>query len=71
MLATSAKTVVTPRASANAKEDEKPSIKMPAAATVDDLVKALNELKASPRDLIAVLQALKSVGSLDADLEVL
>jgi len=35
------------------------------------VMKALNMLGASPRDLIAILQAMKAAGALDADLEVL
>jgi flagellar P-ring protein precursor FlgI len=41
------------------------------AATVDDLVQALNALHATPRDLIAILQAIKQAGALNAELEVL
>jgi flagellar P-ring protein precursor FlgI len=41
------------------------------AATVDDLVQSLNALNATPRDLIAILQAIKQAGALHADLEVL
>ncbi len=70
-LATTARTVVTPVQAADAKESEKNAISVPAAASVDDLVKALNTIGASPRDLVAILQALKAVGSLDAELEVL
>lgn len=39
--------------------------------TVDELVRALNALRASPRDLIAILQAIKQAGALHAELEVL
>jgi len=35
------------------------------------LVKALNLLGVGPRDLIAVLQAMKASGAIDADLEVM
>ena len=41
------------------------------AATVDDLVRALNALHAAPSDLIAILQAIKQAGALNAELEVL
>lgn len=44
---------------------------VPAAATVNELVAALNALGASPRDLIAILQALKAAGALDAEIVVL
>ena len=38
--------------------------------TVADLVKALNQLGVSPRDLIAILQALRGSGALQATIEV-
>ena len=63
-------TVVTPTTAINAKEEQAAIVPM-RAATVDDLVKALNALHATPRDLIAILQALKEAGALRASLEVL
>ncbi len=39
------------------------------AATVGDVVSALNALGAKPRDLVAILRALKASGALRADLE--
>jgi flagellar P-ring protein FlgI len=44
---------------------------MPAGAKLTDVVKALNALGATPMDLLAILQAMKSAGALRADLEVL
>jgi flagellar P-ring protein precursor FlgI len=44
---------------------------IPPAATLDDLVKALNALGVKPRDLIAILQALKEAGALQAELVLL
>lgn len=40
-------------------------------ATVSNLVKALNTLGVQPKDLTAIFQSLKSVGALQADLEIL
>lgn len=42
-----------------------------ASANLADVVKALNALGASPMDMIAILQAMKSVGALRAELEVI
>lgn len=67
----SGQTVVAPVQQAEALEQQRSAVAMPAASSVDELVKALNAIGASPRDLIAILQALKAVGSLDAELEVL
>jgi len=44
---------------------------MPPPRRWTHLVKALNAIGAPSRDLVAILQALKAVGSLDADLEVM
>jgi flagellar P-ring protein precursor FlgI len=38
------------------------------AATVQDIAKALNTLHVAPRDIIAIFQALKEAGALEADL---
>ncbi len=44
---------------------------VPAAVTIDELVRGLNAMGVSPRDLIAILQAVKAAGALDAQLELL
>ena len=46
-------------------------IALPAGAKLADVVKALNSLGATPQDLLAILQAMKSAGSLNAELEVI
>jgi flagellar P-ring protein precursor FlgI len=69
--ASGGQTVVAPSQQADAKEEEKSAVKVPKASTVDELVAALNAIGAPPRDLIAILQALKAAGALDADIEVL
>ena len=65
------KTVQGKQAQVDAKEKEKQMVALPATTSVEDLTKALNALGATPRDLIAILQAMKAAGALDADLEVL
>ena len=47
------------------------AVALPATTTVEDLVKALNLIGVGPRDLVAVLQAMKAAGAIDADLEVM
>ncbi len=39
--------------------------------TIGDVVKTLNSLGATPRDIIAIIQAMKSAGALQADLEII
>lgn len=46
-------------------------IQMPAGTQLVDVVKALNSLGATPQDLLAILQAIKSAGALNAELEVI
>jgi flagellar P-ring protein precursor FlgI len=64
-------TVVTPVYQASANQEKNPAVALPAATTVQDLVRALNALGTSPRDLVSILQAMKAAGALDADLEVM
>jgi flagellar P-ring protein precursor FlgI len=63
-------TVVTPESSITVKEEGKPMIILPSGADLGEVVKALNNIGATPRDLIAILQAIKAAGALQADLEV-
>ncbi|MFY9509754.1 MAG: flagellar basal body P-ring protein FlgI [Rubrivivax sp.] len=44
---------------------------LPAGAKLADVVKALNTLGATPQDLLAILQAMKTAGALNADIEVI
>lgn len=65
------KTVAGKVATVDARETQKPAVALPATSNVEDLVKALNLLGAAPRDLIAILQAMKAAGAIDAELEVM
>jgi flagellar P-ring protein precursor FlgI len=46
-------------------------IALPAGAKLADVVKALNSLGATPMDLLAILQAMKTAGALNAEIEVI
>ena len=65
------KTVVTPKADVKATEEEAHLMEINSGSTIEDLVRALNALKVTPRDLIAILQAIKESGALQAQLEVI
>lgn len=52
-------------------EKEVKLVKLQAGTSLSSLVKALNSVGTSPRDLVAILQALKSSGALAAELEVI
>jgi flagellar P-ring protein FlgI len=46
-------------------------VQLPAGTKLADVVKALNTLGATPQDLLAILQAMKSAGALNAEIEVI
>jgi len=46
-------------------------IPLPANTTVGELVRALNAIGVSPRDLIAILQSIRAAGALHAELEII
>jgi len=46
-------------------------IELKQGATVDDLVRSLQSIGATARDVISILQAMKSAGALEAEIEVL
>ncbi len=65
------KTVVTPEVDSEVEEDKKRVIQVDGSVTLGDLVKALNSVGVTPRDLVAVLTAAKAAGALQADLELI
>ena len=65
------RTVVTERAQIDVKQEKVPITALPAGARLTDVVRALNSLGATPADLLAILQAMKSAGALRAEIEVI
>ena len=70
-LSTGGQTVVAEKANIDVKQEPGKLIQLPGAAKLADVVKALNSLGATPQDLLAILQAIKSAGALNAELEVI
>jgi flagellar P-ring protein precursor FlgI len=64
-------TQATPQVEVEAKEERARDILLKEGATVEELVRALSAIGSTPRDIIAILQNMKSAGALDADLEVI
>ncbi|MFT4246800.1 MAG: flagellar basal body P-ring protein FlgI [Pseudomonas sp.] len=64
-------TVVTPQSQVSATAESSHMLKFQGGVTLDQIVKAVNEIGAAPGDLVAILQALKQVGALQAELEVI
>jgi flagellar P-ring protein precursor FlgI len=64
-------TVVTQESDIVVQEGKNPIFLVESGVSIGELVKALNALGVSPRDLIAIFQALKAAGALQAELEVI
>lgn len=64
-------TVQAQRSSIEIREDKGSLIAMPAGVSLAEVVKALNSIGATPQDLLAILQAMKSAGVLRAELEII
>jgi flagellar P-ring protein precursor FlgI len=64
-------TVVTQLTTVSAQIDSSVVVPINGAATVQDVAKALNSLRVSARDIIAIFQALKEVGALKAELVII
>ena len=64
-------TVSTQLTAVYASEDSATVMAFDGAATVQDVAKTLNALKVTPRDIIAIFQALKRSGALNAELVII
>lgn len=64
-------TVVVPEQRVTAQEQKGSFVTLGRGATVEDLIRSLNALGVTPRDTIAILEALKSAGALQAELEII
>lgn len=67
----SGSTQVTPQVSVGVKEQPARNVILQQGASVEELVRALNAIGSTPRDVIAILQNLKSAGALQAEVEIL
>jgi flagellar P-ring protein precursor FlgI len=65
------RTRVTPRTSIGVQEDGKKLALVKDGVSLQQLVDGLNSLGIGPRDLIAILQAIKAAGAIQADIEVM
>ena len=68
---TGGQTVVTPDTQTDVKEQESRLVVVDETVTLGEVVKALNAVGVTPRDLVAILSALKAAGALQAALEVI
>ena len=70
-LSTGGQTVVAQKSDISITQQGGSLVQMSAGNKLADVVKALNALGATPQDLLAILQAMKSAGALNAELEVI
>ncbi len=64
-------TTTVPKTKVDAKEAKAQNIVLGQGATVEDLVRALQAIGSTSRDIIAVLQNMRAAGALSADIEVI
>ncbi|MES2877263.1 MAG: flagellar basal body P-ring protein FlgI [Pseudomonadota bacterium] len=70
-LSTGGQTVVTEKSNIQIRQEPGMLIQLPPSNQLSDVVRALNALGATPQDLLAILQAIKAAGALNAELEVI
>lgn len=63
-------TVVTPESSVSVKEEGGSLLVVSSGVNLGEVIRALNAIGATPRDLIAILQSIKAAGALQAELEI-
>jgi flagellar P-ring protein precursor FlgI len=64
-------TTITPRSNIQVSETGGHMFKFDAGTNLDDIVRAVNQVGASPGDLVAILEALREAGALRAELVVI
>lgn len=64
-------TTATPNSNVSITKEGGQLLMLKAGASLADVVKALNSIGATPQDLLAILQAMKSSGALRAELEII
>jgi flagellar P-ring protein precursor FlgI len=70
-LSSTGETVVVPNTQVDVSEQNARLITLEEGTTLDAVVRALNALGATPRDIIAIMQALKAAGALRAEIVIL
>jgi flagellar P-ring protein precursor FlgI len=65
------RTVVTPDSDIQVNEDNAQLVVIEKGASIGEVVRALNAVGATPRDLITIFQALRTAGALQAELEIM
>ena len=64
-------TVVTTDSNLSVEEEQNRLLLVPGGSTIGELVRALNAIGITPRDLITIFQSIKAAGALHAELEII
>lgn len=64
-------TTVVPQTNVAVKEEKARNVVLKQGATVEELIRALSSIGSTPRDIIAIMQALRSAGALEAEIQVI
>lgn len=65
------RTVVTPQSDVSVKQENNRMFELKKATTLEEIVRAVNQVGAAPGDLMAIIEALKEAGALNAELIVI
>lgn len=71
IVAPGGQTVVTSEKTVGVTEEKRQLMVVPNGVTIQEVVKALNAIGVTPRDLITILQTIKAAGALQAELKVI
>jgi flagellar P-ring protein FlgI len=64
-------TVVVPEHTVEVEEHSGPPVTIGEGASIEDVVRALNAIGATPRDILAIIQAIRAAGALQSELEII
>jgi flagellar P-ring protein precursor FlgI len=64
-------TKVVDQTTVDSKEPKAKALVLQKGATVEELVRALQAIGSTPRDVLAILQAMRAAGALEAEIEVI
>jgi len=71
IMAPGGQTVVSPDSEVYATEEDNKLLLVPSGSTIGELVRALNAIGVTPRDLMTILMSIKAAGALQAEIEIL
>jgi len=71
IVASGGQTVVTTNRTATVEEGKEQLVVLPKGVTIQEVVKALNAVGVTPRDLITIMQTIKAAGALQAELRII